>query len=676
MNISTETALERLSAGLSVLPAVKAGKRPASRGWKTWTERLPTEFEVRAWFANRPDAVCIIAGRVSGNLECLDFDNAGELFGAWKEKVDPALYAKLAVERTPSGGYHAIYRSEAEADRNLKLARGERDAKLKTLIETRGEGGLFLCAPTDGYSLVQGDFAHIPLLSADERTALLEAARSLDETPPPPAAPSAKSPAQAGTGADAAFLVRPGDDFSRRGDIRPILCARGWEFLGTKPDGNELWRRPGKTSGSHSATFDGNVFYVFSSNAAPFEGGEGYSRFQVYSLLECGGDYTRAARELLEKGFGERAPEKPVDLSGLSASLHTPSAPAQGPIPVGELVERYPKMRPVLIHGFLRRGETMNIIAPPKTGKSWLVTDLALSVATGTEWFGFPCEKGKVLIIDNELHPETSANRIPRVVEARGFPLSRIKDDIYVENQRGRLGSIEDLAHRIEVLRPFGFRLVIIDAFYRAMPKGADENDNGTVAGIYNLIDKYAAALDCAFVLIHHTSKGNQSLKSVTDVGAGAGSQSRASDTHVILRRHKEQGCVVMESVVRSFPSVKPVCLRWNWPLWNRDDSLDSAQLEGKKEEPRGANDPEPYTIAEKLREIVDERNPVSKGVFIEKVRNTYSVMEKTAKMAVEIAIASRFIVCERLRNMPRGSQATKYVTLPEEDSGVDEDGD
>ena len=190
-----------------------------------------------------------------------------------------------------------------------------------------------------------------------------------------------------------------------------------------------------------------------------------------------------------------------------------------------------------------------------------------------------------MLIIDNELHPETSANRIPKVVEARGINIRKVQNDIYVDNQRGRLGNIEDLANQIEALKPYGFKLIIIDAFYRAMPKGTDENDNGMVAGIYNLIDKYAAALDCAFVLIHHTSKGNQSLKAVTDVGAGAGSQSRASDTHVILRRHKERGVVVMESVVRSFPSVDAVCLRWDWPLWMRDDSLNPDDLDGKKED-------------------------------------------------------------------------------------------
>ncbi len=34
----------------------------------------------------------------------------------------------------------------------------------------------------------------------------------------------------------------------------------------------------------------------------------------------------------------------------------------------------------------LRRGETMNVIAPPRTRKSWLVLGLAMAVATGRRW--------------------------------------------------------------------------------------------------------------------------------------------------------------------------------------------------------------------------------------------------------------------------------------------------
>jgi len=40
----------------------------------------------------------------------------------------------------------------------------------------------------------------------------------------------------------------------------------------------------------------------------------------------------------------------------------------------------FPKLRPPIIHGLLREGETLNVNAPPKTGKSWMVLDAALAI--------------------------------------------------------------------------------------------------------------------------------------------------------------------------------------------------------------------------------------------------------------------------------------------------------
>lgn len=677
--IATGTALEYLAAGLSCLPAVRSGKHPATGPWRTWAERLPTAIEVEAWFANRPDAVCIVSGRVSGNLECMDFDNGGELFNAWRNSIAPDLFTRLLVERTPSGGYHVVYRCTGEVAGNLKLARGVRGGRLSTLIETRGEGGLFLCAPTEGYVLEQGGFSDIPVIGEDAREALLAAARALDESSAPAARP-APSCAMSGTGAG--FFERPGDDFAARGDVRPYLEAAGWRMIGERPEGNELWRRPGKDSGGHSATFDGRVFYVFSSNAAPFESERGYNAFQVYAILEHRGDFSQAARTLLEKGFGRRDETVAgVDLSEFLGDVPCGGgavAPAltAGPddIPVCELVSKYPKLRPVLIHGFLRIGETMNIIAPPKTGKSWLVTDLALSVATGTPWFGYPCEQGKVLIIDNELHPETSANRIPKVIEARGFDVARVGRNICIENQRGQLKTIEAIAGKVVRYREQGYRLVIVDAFYRAMPRGVDENDNGAIADVYNLVDKFAKEIGCAFVLIHHTSKGNQSQKSVTDVGAGAGSQSRAADTHMILRRHREPGAVVLESVVRSFPSQPPICLKWNWPLWNRDDALDPADLEGKTEQKQGTRRETRFddvqNAVQRIEDLVDPSRPMPKTVFTLKVQDVFGLTRDGARAAVEKALGEGRIVSSRLPGAEHGQRATQFIGLPRSCAG------
>ncbi len=95
---------------------------------------------------------------------------------------------------------------------------------LVTLIETRGEGGLFLCCPTPGYELVQGDFAQLPVLTEAERETVLRAAWELNEywSEPLP------TPVYNGAALPFGEQHRPGDDFDTRGDVRAVLRAHGW----------------------------------------------------------------------------------------------------------------------------------------------------------------------------------------------------------------------------------------------------------------------------------------------------------------------------------------------------------------------------------------------------------------------------------------------------------------
>lgn len=241
----------------------------------------------------------------------------------------------------------------------------------------------------------------------------------------------------------------------------------------------------------------------------------------------------------------------------------------------------------------------MNVIASPKVGKSWLVLDLALAVATGRPWLGaFETERGDVLIIDNELHCETSANRIPKVINARGIDLDQAADKIHVANVRGDLRDIFSLSGVFQKLEPGRFKLIVLDAFYRFMPKDSDENDNGTMSQVYNHLDAFAARLGCSFVLVHHSSKGSQSGKSVTDVGAGAGSQSRATDTHLILRPHEVDNVIVLDAAVRSWPPLESRCLRWSFPVWEPDDSLDPTALRPERPRRKTTTESSPAKLA------------------------------------------------------------------------------
>ncbi len=342
MSSVRDTALAYVRAGLCVLPAHAAEKRPAVPSWKEYQRRRPTETEIGNWFrTDRP--LCILAGATSGNLEMLDFDCAGERFAWWRELVEarsPGLTSELVLERSPSGGWHVVYRCQSSVCGNMKLAEravvvpggeevefygkrykprrvGDRWEVGLTLIETRGEGGVFLCHPSPGYELVQGRFEQLPVLSDEQRELLLEVAWSLNEvtkTPEPEPVPAS------GDACDG----RPGDDFNQRGDVRELLHRHGWTLV--RPGENEHWCRPGKSSGA-SATLKDRIFCVFSSNAAPFEPDRAYGPFSVYALLEHGGDYSAAASALRVEGFGD---------------VNAASAPSTSPISVAECV---PEMR-------------------------------------------------------------------------------------------------------------------------------------------------------------------------------------------------------------------------------------------------------------------------------------------------------------------------------------------
>ncbi|QDU33035.1 hypothetical protein KS4_10760 [Poriferisphaera corsica] len=301
---AADSLQQYVSVDLCALPALRIEKRPSCGRWKQYQKRLPTEAELSAWSANHPDAVCIICGKVSNHLEILDFDAQGELFDAWAKQISPELLNRLVIQGTPSGGWHVIYRCQTSISGNMKLAQrlDQSTGEILTLIETRGEGGLFLCYPTQDYELAQGDLCDLPVITEAERDALLQAAWDLNEYLPPVLNSHANNQTSARPcESQPAHLNRPGDDFNKRGDVRTVLEEHGW--VRTKGGENEYWRRPGKQSGT-SATLKENVFYVFSSNATPFEPGRGYSPFAVYAILSHGGDFEQAARSLGELGFG------------------------------------------------------------------------------------------------------------------------------------------------------------------------------------------------------------------------------------------------------------------------------------------------------------------------------------------------------------------------------------
>jgi hypothetical protein len=274
------------------------------------------------------------------------------------------------------------------------------------------------------------------------------------------------------------------------------------------------------------------------------------------------------------------------------------------------LVNQYDSYRPAIIEGLLREGETMNVIAAPKTGKSWLVLQMSFSIANGSSFLGMQCAKGPVLIVDNELHPQTISMRLNVVATEMGVTF----DGVHVLSLRGKLQDLAVLSPMIiEEAQKIGASVIVLDALYRLIPEGTSENDNAGMMRIYNDLDRIAATSKAAIVCIHHSSKGNQGEKSITDGGSGAGAISRAADSHIFLREHENDGCVTFDAVARSWPPPKSKVLRRVGHLREVDEEGNPALTKGRKILKRQSLPPED------LLPFIPEK-PRKKNLFAEEI--------------------------------------------------------
>lgn len=275
---------------------------------------------------------------------------------------------------------------------------------------------------------------------------------------------------------------------------------------------------------------------------------------------------------------------KPMRNVDFPDGLPAERPPIPAPVPLGSMVETHKALKRLLIDGVLRFGEILCINAKAKLRKSWAMYAIAICVAAGLYWLGkFRCNRGRVLIVDFELHPETIARRIPKVAEKMGVPLADIENSIDVLCMRGRLRDIFALEQLFKTIEHGKYALVILDALYRILPPNASENDNAAMAQVFNAIDQYADMTGAAFAVVHHQSKGAQYDKDVVDVGSGASAFARAVDAHLVLRQHEDDGQVVLDGALRSWEPLTPMVLQWDFPVWKVVEDGDPAALKGRR---------------------------------------------------------------------------------------------
>jgi len=188
----------------------------------------------------------------------------------------------------------------------------------------------------------------------------------------------------------------------------------------------------------------------------------------------------------------------------------------------------------------------------PKSCKSWLGLDLAVSVASGTQCldtFVVADQPGPVLVYMAEDAAPIVKERLAGLCRHRGLDLANLPIGV-ITAPSVRLDLPHDQRRLRETLRQHAPRLLLLDPFVRL--HRINENQAGDVSAVLGYLRELQRAHDLAVVVVHHARKnggttGGESLRGSGDFFAWV-------DTALFLRRHRQQLVLSVEHRAASAP--------------------------------------------------------------------------------------------------------------------------
>lgn len=152
-----------------------------------------------------------------------------------------------------------------------------------------------------------------------------------------------------------------------------------------------------------------------------------------------------------------------------------------------------------LLQGILPTGGFSVLASKPKTGKSTITRNLALSVATGMDFLGLPVKQGPVIYLSLE-EKRSEVKKHFQDMGATG------EEPIFIFSGSVPADAIEQIKKATEELNP---ALIIIDPLFR-LAKVRDGNDYVQVTAALEPLLMLARDSGAHVLCVHHTGKGDR----------------------------------------------------------------------------------------------------------------------------------------------------------------------
>jgi len=191
-------------------------------------------------------------------------------------------------------------------------------------------------------------------------------------------------------------------------------------------------------------------------------------------------------------------PEKLQD----NASSKRPS----GVLSLSQLLEHNPTPAPALIEpGLLPSSGILFVGGEPKVGKSILVANLALALASGCSHAGFQIPSARrVLVCQFELPTSQFAQRLAPMRKPIG---EGADSNLFIDTDAAGhlLSAPRGLDHFLRAIRTAKADVVILDPLYSTHDQ--DENDTRAMAALCQTLLRLRDASQAALIVVHHVKK-------------------------------------------------------------------------------------------------------------------------------------------------------------------------
>jgi len=213
--------------------------------------------------------------------------------------------------------------------------------------------------------------------------------------------------------------------------------------------------------------------------------------------------------------------------------------PARGVLSLAELLEHNPKPTPALIEpGLLPASGILFVGGEPKVGKSLLVANLALALASGSSRAGFHVPQSRrVLICQFELPTSQFAARLSPMRKPLG---SAADSNLLIDTEAAGhlLSAPRGLDHFLAAIRAARADVIVLDPLYSTHDQ--DENDTRAMAALCQTLLRLRDASHAALIVVHHVRKSVGRYE-IGSAFRGSSALHAVGDSYLLLVRPSPQ---------------------------------------------------------------------------------------------------------------------------------------